>query len=40
MTGQRVGYRRVSTVDQSPERQLDGIEVDRTYTDHASGSDP
>jgi DNA invertase Pin-like site-specific DNA recombinase len=38
VAGQRVGYRRVSTVDQSPARQLDGVQVDRTYTDHASGS--
>lgn len=35
--GERVGYQRVSTVDQNTERQLDGIEVDRTFTDKASG---
>lgn len=34
--GQRVGYVRVSTVDQNEARQLDGVEVDRTFTDHAS----
>ncbi|MFE5708116.1 recombinase family protein [Rhodococcus koreensis] len=33
----RVGYQRVSTVDQNTERQLDGVEVDRMFTDHASG---
>ena len=39
MIGQRVGYIRVSTFDQNPERQLDGIEVDRVFTDKASGKD-
>lgn len=39
MTGQRVGYVRVSTVDQNTDRQLDGITVDRTFTDRASGKD-
>ena len=37
MTGQRVGYKRVSTVDQSTDRQLDGIVVDRVFGDKASG---
>jgi DNA invertase Pin-like site-specific DNA recombinase len=37
--GQRVGYLRVSTLDQSTERQLDGIALDKTYTDKASGKD-
>ncbi|HEY9409319.1 MAG TPA: recombinase family protein [Pseudonocardia sp.] len=35
----RVGYVRVSTVDQNTVRQLDGITVDRTFTDKASGKD-
>src|SRR6187200_570379 len=39
MAGQRVGYVRVSTLDQHTERQLDGIEVDRVFTDTASGKD-
>lgn len=39
MTGQRFGYVRVSTFDQNPERQLEGIQVDRTFTDKASGKD-
>lgn len=39
MTGQRVGYVRVSTVDQNTERQLDGIEVDKRFEDKASGKD-
>jgi DNA invertase Pin-like site-specific DNA recombinase len=37
--GHRVGYIRVSTVDQNSERQLDGIEVDKTFIDRASGKD-
>ena len=39
MNGQRIGYIRVSTLDQHTERQLDGIEVDKTFTDKASGKD-
>ena len=39
MVGQRIGYIRVSTLDQHTERQLDGIEVDKTFTDKASGKD-
>ena len=39
MNGQRIGYIRVSTVDQNTERQLDGIELDKTFTDKASGKD-
>lgn len=37
--GERVGYRRVSTVDQNTVRQLDGVAVDKTFTDKASGKD-
>jgi DNA invertase Pin-like site-specific DNA recombinase len=39
MQGQRVGYIRVSSLDQNTVRQLDGVELDRTFTDHASGKD-
>ncbi|WP_394253188.1 recombinase family protein [Arthrobacter pityocampae] len=39
MTGQRVGYVRVSTLDQKTVRQLDGVVLDRVFTDHASGKD-
>lgn len=39
ITGQRVGYARVSTLDQNLERQLDGIHLDKTFADHASGKD-
>ena len=37
-TGQRVGYVRVSTADQNAGRQLDGIALDRVFTDAASGA--
>jgi len=39
MIGQRIGYKRVSTVDQNTARQLDGIPVDKCYEDKASGKD-
>ncbi|MFY9834308.1 MAG: recombinase family protein [Methylocystis sp.] len=39
MSGQRIGYIRVSSFDQNPERQLDDVAVDRTFTDKASGKD-
>ena len=39
MKGQRIGYVRVSATDQNTARQLDGIEVDRMFTDRASGKD-
>jgi DNA invertase Pin-like site-specific DNA recombinase len=39
MLGQRIGYIRVSTLDQHTERQLEGIEVDKIFTDKASGKD-
>jgi DNA invertase Pin-like site-specific DNA recombinase len=37
--GQRVGYVHVSSLDQNPERQLEGVAVDRVFTDKASGKD-
>src|SRR3954453_7124185 len=39
MLGQRIGYIRVSSLDQQVARQLEGIEVDKTFTDKASGKD-
>ena len=39
MTGQRVGYIRVSTLDQNTERQLDGVALDKCFEDKASGKD-
>ena len=35
----RVGYLRVSSVDQNLDRQLDGIELDRVYEEKISGKD-
>jgi DNA invertase Pin-like site-specific DNA recombinase len=37
--GKQVGYIRVSSVGQNTERQLDGIKLDKTFTDKASGKD-
>lgn len=37
--GHRIGYIRVSTLDQSTERQLDGLTLERMFTDKASGKD-
>lgn len=39
MVGQRIGYVRVSTLDQNPERQLEQVALDRVFTDRASGKD-
>jgi DNA invertase Pin-like site-specific DNA recombinase len=38
-TGKRVGYVRVSSVDQNTQRQLDGEALDKVYEDKASGKD-
>jgi Site-specific recombinases, DNA invertase Pin homologs len=37
--GQRIGYVRVSSFDQNPERQLEHIQVDKVFSDKASGKD-
>ena len=37
--GHRIGYIWVSSFDQNPERQLEHIQVDRLFTDKASGKD-
>lgn len=39
LKGQRIGYVRVSSLDQNPERQLEQVQVDRIFTDKASGKD-
>jgi len=39
LQGQRVGYVRVSSYEQNPERQLEQVHVDRVFTDKASGKD-
>lgn len=35
----RVGYMRVSTIDQRTDRQLEGVELDKLFKDHCSGKD-
>jgi len=37
--GQRIGYVRVSTFDQNPDRQLEHAQVSKIFTDRASGKD-
>lgn len=39
MKGQRIGYVRVSSFDQNPERQLEQVQVDKVFIDKASGKD-
>lgn len=38
-SGQTVGYIRVSSAGQNDARQLDGVHLDKTFTDKASGKD-
>jgi len=37
MKGMRVGYVRVSSVDQNIDRQLESLQVDKLFIDKASG---
>lgn len=39
MNGIKVGYVRVSSIDQNPERQLEGIILDKKFMDKISGKD-
>jgi len=39
MIGQRIGYVRVSSFDQNPERQLENVTVDKQFIESASGRD-
>ena len=39
MQNHRIGYVRVSSYDQNPDRQLDNIQLDRVFIDKASGKD-
>ena len=39
MTGQRIGYIRVSSLEQNLARQLEGTQVDRVYEDKVSAKD-
>ena len=38
-SSKRIGYIRVSSLDQNAERQLDGLDLDKRFTDKASGKD-
>ncbi len=37
MAGKKIGYIRVSTFEQNPERQLEDISLNKKFTDKASG---
>lgn len=37
MTGKRIGYIRVSTIAQNPDRQLEGIALDKKFIDYNTG---
>ncbi len=39
LQGHRIGYVRVSSFDQNPERQIEHVEVGKVFTDQASGKD-
>jgi hypothetical protein len=39
MKGHIIGYIRVSTFEQNTDRQLEGIKLDKVFTDKASGKD-
>ncbi|HIJ96954.1 MAG TPA: recombinase family protein [Desulfuromonadales bacterium] len=39
MSGQKIGYIRVSSAEQNTERQLEGVTLDRVFTDKVSGKD-
>lgn len=38
MNGKIIGYVRVSTIEQNPDRQLENIVIDKKFVDYASGS--
>ena len=37
MSGKKIGYIRVSSFDQNPDRQLDGLKLDKKFIDKVSG---
>lgn len=39
MTGKTIGYIRVSSIDQNPDRQLEGLTLDKKFIDKMSGKD-
>jgi len=39
VNGHRIGYIRVSSFDQNPDRQLENVQTDKVFSDKASGKD-
>lgn len=39
MNGKKIGYIRVSTTDQNTDRQLEGVDLDKIFTEKISGKD-
>jgi len=39
MTGKRIVYIRVSTADQNPDRQLEGVQIDKKFIEYATARD-
>ena len=39
MTGKKIGYIRVSTLDQNHESQLEGVKLDKCFTGKVQGKD-
>lgn len=37
MSGKRIGYKRVSTLEQNPDSQLIGLELDKVYVEYETG---
>lgn len=37
MKGKKIGYKRVSTAEQNPDRQLEGMPLDKVFIEYASG---
>ena len=35
----KIGYMRVSSLEQNPDRQLEGVALDKVFRDKASGKD-
>ncbi len=39
MTGQKIGYKRVSTAEQKTDRQLESLQLDKVFEEKISGKD-
>jgi len=37
ISGKKIGYIRVSTIDQNIDHQLEGVQLDKVYVDRCSG---